>query len=76
MEAYGRGDVDLPVPTFLILSELKYLQDQMNSEVSISRLLNILATTPHSEAIQPIIVKNEEDHGQSARIKQKRLQLC
>ena len=59
LEAYERTEVDLPVPTLMILSELEYLQDQLGSEVSIARLLNILATTPHSQAIQPIIVKGE-----------------
>ena len=59
LEAYEKAEVDLPVPTFMILSELKYLQDQLGSEVSIGRLLSILATTPHSQAIQPVIVKGD-----------------
>ena len=60
LEAYESAEVDLPVPTLMILSELRFLQDQLGPKATTKRLLSTLATTPHSQAIQPIIVKGKD----------------
>lgn len=60
LQAYDRGLVDLPVPTFIILSELNELRHELGSQASVSQLLTRLAESPHSLPIQPIIVKAPE----------------
>ena len=77
LEAYESAKVDLPVPTLMILSELRFIQEQLGPQATIHQLLNSLATTPHSRAIQPIIVKDKEmnlflpgDHQYQAYAKQ------